>query len=317
MFSIKINNSYFPEGVKVKDKSLYLDEVSGKKVMGFDIIDMNSGLSFYNWTLLIGKKIELYIDGVLYFGGQLDEKETMKINEHPIIGCKIVCNDWTFLADKANVNKSYSRQLISDLFKKIIDEYLAPDGITYTGTSIQETTSQYISINCPYIKSSQVFEEVSALIGWTWKIGPDKVFYFQERAADTGAQFIENGCSYIPKSLKLDQNRNDYRNVQILQNVNALTDSIIEKATPTPDNDSSFFIRFPINEKPNIYVTDDINIIPSIDYDGYSNYYKIPGRYVGIGGLDIGLCWYYYQRLIRCNNLAIFVFMLQLFYAKN
>lgn len=288
-FSIKINGEYLPTGVKVKSGTLNLNQSqSGERaVLSFSLIDMNLGPSEpFVWNTLIGHKIELYEDGSLIFGGQLDEPTTRKINNNPIFGEKIQCVDWHFLIDRAYINQSYPRMLISDAFKEMIDEFLAEDGIWYDDDSIKETGGQYVSINCPYVKANQAFDEMASLINWQWKIGPNKKCYLNEYTADIGPTLIENVSNYLPGSLSVWDDRSEYRNKQVLKDVNALTDgSIPEKASPTPDQDKSWTMRFPLNQKPEIYITKNIDKPKPIEL--------VDPREVGIGGLDTGLTFYW------------------------
>ena len=286
-FSIKINNQYLPCGVKIKANSLQITyPQSGQRaVLSFSLVDENkTGVPFV-WSTYIGKKVELYENGVLKYGGQLDEPSTRKINNHPILGQILQCVDWHFIADKTYINQSYPRQLISDTVKEMIDDFLADDGIWYDSNSIQTTSGQYISINCPYVFSSDAFNEMADLINWQWRIGPDKKFYFQEYTASLGGNLIENQSNYIPSSLLITKDRSEYRNKQILKDVNALTDILTEKATPTPDNDRSFVVRFALNQVPEIYISSNTTN-PSKDD-------MVDPREIGIGGLETGLDWYW------------------------
>lgn len=288
-FSLKINDNYLPDGVKVKSGSINLNQgQSGERaVLGFSLIDLNLGPGDpFIWNTLCGQKVELFDNGTLIFGGQLDEPETRKINNNPVYGEKIQCIDWHFLADRAYINAGYPRMLISDVFKSMIDNFLAVDGIWYDSGSIEETTAQYISINCPYVQASQAFDEMAGLINWQWKIGPDKKFYLNEYTSSIGAPLIEGVSNYHPNSLIIWDDRSEYRNKQILKDINALTDGTIpEKASPTPDQDKSWFVRFPINRKPEIYITQNIdNPLPEEMVDP---------REIGIGGLDTGLTFYW------------------------
>ena len=289
MYTIKIDNEYLPNGVKIKSGSMNLNQgqAGERAVLSFSLIDMNLGPNDpYIWSTLCGKKIELYEDGILIFGGQLDEPETIKINQHPIFGEKITCIDWHCLTDRVYINQSYPRQLISETFKEMIDDFLSIEGVWYDSNSIKETTSQYVSINCPYVLAGDAFDEMASLINWQWRIGPDKKIYLNEYNYDVAAPLIENVSNYLPKSVKIGDDRSEYYNKKIFKDVNALTDGTIpEKATPTPNQDKGFFVRFPLNQKPEIYITQNIDDPPPED--------MVDPRQVGIGGLDTGLQWYW------------------------
>jgi hypothetical protein len=288
-FSIKIDGNYLPDGVKVKTGSINLNyPQSGERaVLGFSLIDKNLGPGDpFIWSTLIGKKIELYEDGMLKFGGQLDEPKTRKINNHPIFGESIQCVDWHFLTDKTYINQSYPKKFISETFKDMIDEFLSEDGIWYDDNSIKETSGLYVSINCPYVKANQAFDEMAGLINWQWKVGPDKKFYLNEYTTYEGEPLIEHVSNYIPKSLHKLNDRSEYRNKQVLKDVNALTSADVpEKASPTPDNDKSYTVRFPLNQKPEIYITSNVDSTPPED--------MVDPRKIGIGGIDSDKYYYW------------------------
>jgi hypothetical protein len=124
------------------------------------------------------------------------------------------------------------------------------------------------------------------LINWQWKVGPDKKFYLNEYTTYEGEPLIEHVSNYIPKSLYILDDRNEYRNKQVLKNVNALTSSDIpEKATPNPDSDKSYIVRFPLNQKPEIYETSNVDN-PQPDE-------MVDPRRVGIGGIDSDKYYYW------------------------
>jgi len=193
-YNIKIDGNYLPNGVKVKAKSLTIDEgqPGNPTIANFEIIDNNlNGLPFV-WQTMKGLKVEIFEDGVLKFGGQIDVPKTRKINNSPIFGETIVCMDWTGILQHRYINKSYPRLLISDIVKDFIDTFLYNDGFWYDSNSIQETTTKYASINYSYTYAVDAFEEIAGLINWIWWIGPDKKVYFREQTTNISTtQFLQ------------------------------------------------------------------------------------------------------------------------------
>ena len=299
-YTIKVDGVNLPSHVVVASGSIDLTEgqPGEKKVLNFDLIDKNTNDGDpFSWSMLIGKKIELYEGSTLKFGGQLDCPETEKINNYPILRQRIACTDWQDITDRTYINQSYPRQLISDIFKDMIDDFLAADGIWYDGTSIQETTGQYLSINCPYTKANDTFDEMAGLINWIWYLGPDKKFYFHEIGHVTGPTIVENQSNYLPGSLKVARDRSDYRNKQVLTKVNALTDLLTEQAAPVPDQNKSYTVRFPVNQVPQLYVVNPGTTTPDSSE-------LVDPHSVGIGGLDTGLIWYWNKgsNIIQLDN---------------
>lgn len=285
-YTVKLKNEYLPQNIVVKDGTLniYIDE-NDKKTLSFVLIDRTGGnINHIITEYEIGTKVEVYEDSKLIFGGQLDDILRKKINR-TYKAAEIVATDWNFLTEKRYINGIYYKQPISDIIKKIIDEYFADDDILYNDETIDDITNE-VAINCSYAQAQNVFDDLSDLIGYKWNIGDNKYFYFKERGNITGPDIIEEHSNYLFESLRIKDNRSNYRNTQIIKKINALTSLLTEKAAPTPDSDNAFTVRLPLDSKPEIYITNDINnLIGQID-----------PTYVGIGGLSEGLFQYYWNK---------------------
>lgn len=286
MFYITINNERLPNGVKVKTKTLDISyDKSGKRaVLKFTLIDEFKNDRLYYFSSIIGKKVEVYEDGILIYGGYINSPSTRKINVKPQLSQEIICVDYTSILDRITVNKSYPRMKISEIVKDIIDNYLSEDGIWYDSTSIKETTNE-CSINCPYVFCSQVCDELVELIGWQWYIGPDKKFYFNDRT-ENGPSFHEYN-NYLFESLSLDDNINEYRNKQVLKRVNAVTDELTETANLLQNVDRTYNVQFNINQKPKLYIT------TWYYRENPPNSDMIDSALIGISGIDNNMEWYW------------------------
>lgn len=291
-YSIKLDGEYLPEDIVVAPKTLNMTtNENDRKVLSFDLIDRTgNNLNYLVTDAVIGKKIEMYEDGVLKFGGQLDKPSNKKISRQKKKN-KIKCVDWNYLAEIRYINGIYYKQPISSIITQIIDEYFAADGVWYDSSSI-ETVSNQLAINCSYAQAQNVFDEISDLLAFKWEISNDKKFIFRSRGSIIGPTIVEEESNYLPESLLYDNDRSLYRNKQIFKNINALTSLLTEKATPTPDSDNAFTVRLPLDSKPEIWITDNINDLREAD----GNYYKVNPQYVGIGGLTEGLVWYYWNK---------------------
>ena len=284
-FTLKIAGEYLPSGVKVLSRSLNItyDQAGTCAMANFTLIDLNqSGVLFY-YKALVGKLIQIYEKGTLIFGGSLDEPTTTKLNAKPTCRYQIVCVDHHFICSRILINQSYPRMKISDLFKLICDTYLLEDGIWYDSNSIQDTISE-VSINCPQSYVDTVFDELVDLIGWQWKIEPNKRLCLNDRTTDIGEVVNENS-GYLFDSFNLSDDRGSYTNYCVLKDVNAITSEIIESASPVPDNNRSFYVRFKINQKPKIYISQSTT--------NPSEHELVDPRYVGINGLDTSMYWYW------------------------
>jgi hypothetical protein len=292
-FKLYINNTLIngSNGVDVKAGTLNLQygQPGERSILNFSLRDLNptGAKNLLNYD--IGNLVELYDENdKLKFGGQFDSPNLNLINERPSFYQSISCVDWIYITDRNFANKSYPKLLISEIFKDIIDNFLASDGLTYDVSSIQETTNQYASINCSYAVITDVFNELASLINWQWKIGPDKKVYLFPINSNVGVSLIEHTTNYIPNSLQWKKDRNNYRNTQILTDVNALTVELTETALQSMDDNQSFNLRFPLNNKPKLYIT---NLISHINNP--SDNEQVDPRQIGISGLDTNKQWYW------------------------
>lgn len=286
MITIKLDNEYLPNNIKLGASTLNINVPQAGEIAVCEFLLINKNNNDIIWNDLIGKKISLYDDGNLIYGGQIDEPKTMELNRGPNFKTNITCVDWHYFTTRVWLNNAYRRQLISTTIKDMIDDKLADYGIWYDDNSIKESTGFYVAINCDYSKCQDVFNELANLINWQWRIGPDKKFYFNDRTTDIGTPgVIEDTTNYIPSSLEIYRDRSEYRNRQVLKDVKAITDELTEKATPTPDEDNTYIVRFPLNSKPKIYLTDTYPVV-------YESQLVDPAK-VGISGIDSGLTFYW------------------------
>ncbi|MFA4922399.1 MAG: hypothetical protein WC611_09745, partial [Candidatus Neomarinimicrobiota bacterium] len=152
----------WPKNVYVLSKTMNISqgEPGTRAVLSFSIKDESN--SFYIDDL-IGKLIQVweYVgnDWELIWGGQFDEPKTRKINEKRTMYLQIEGIDHHQICDRIAINQGYPKMYVHTLVKEIIDKYLSTDGIWYDSNSIQTTTKQ-ISINCPWVYSTQVFTEL-------------------------------------------------------------------------------------------------------------------------------------------------------------
>ena len=286
-YVLKIGGDFLPHGVQVESRSLNIsyDETGTRGVLSFNIIDENFSGSLFYFESVSGKDVKLWENGVLLYGGKIDTPKTKKINQRPQTRQKIVCVDYNEVCDRILVNESYPKMKISDLIKDVIDKYLAEDGIWYDDNSIDETINE-ISVNCPYIYCSALFNELVDLIGWQWYIGPDKKFYLDDRTINIGPEVREN-TNYLWESLEIGQDISELRTKEVLTSVKALTEELTETANPNPDDNRSYYVRFKLNQKPKIYITTERYKNDPREQD------LIDPRYVGINGLDTDMYWYW------------------------
>ncbi|MFA7121635.1 MAG: hypothetical protein WC277_09145 [Bacilli bacterium] len=182
---------------------------------------------------------------------------------------RVSCVDYKQLADKRQVAESYSDTSAGDIFRDIVDKYLAVDGVTYThvedGPILELATFNYLP-------ASQAFDEVCELIGYSWDIDTDRDLHLFERASNT-APFSLTVTSANWRRMRVQRPRDDYRNRQYIRAGTALSDSRSE--TFAGDGEiRSFLLSLPCGA------------VPTITLDSAA-------QTVGIGQVDTGKDWYW------------------------
>lgn len=257
-------------GLKDESNSFYIEDLVGRLIQVWEYIGNDDTIN--SWELI--------------WAGQLDEDKTRKINEYRTMYLSITCVDHHQICDRIVVNQGYPKMYIHTLVKEIIDKYLKNDGIWYSKNSIQTTTKQ-ISINCPWIYSTQIFDELAGLLGWQWYIEPNKKFNFHEINFESGP-YTHEYIDTLKDGLQSFNDRSEYTNIQVLRGVKDVTDELIETASPFPDGENkNFFVNFPITDnlgEPKVYVC---------TWTQRWNPPESTRQTVGISGLEDNTQWFY------------------------
>ena len=273
---ITIDDNLLPEGIILKAESLTINkpEINARKVANFTLINLTN----IPYKPQFGQDVKIYIQGELIFGGVIDEPSEYKINAKPVKIINVAAVDYHKLTDKRRINESYPKQPVEDIVNHIITNYLAVEGIT--AGIIQEGPEVGI-LNFPYIPVSQALKEISDLVGYQWKINPNKTLDFIEMATNTGPS-LKEADDYLFNSLRTWDDGSDYRTKQILRGIKGETVEITELMNPSPDGAvQTFYIRYPIARK------------PIIEINTGSGFEAVNENYVGILGLDEDKEWYW------------------------
>lgn len=272
--SITINGSALPAGVKFRRNSLNIShELGSRAVCDFELTDENG-----NYALSTGYPVEITEDGTIIFSGSIDEPDSRKTPGSSAKYHSIVCVDNHHNADRRIVSESYSRQVAGNIAKNIITNYLAAEGITQ-GT-IQDGP-EVGPVNFPDIPASQCIDELAELVGFQWRINADKSLDFYDQSTFTAAEINENS-DILADSVHTWEEREEYRNRQILKNVKGVTTLQTETPAPAPDGETrTFTLRFPVNQK------------PVIEIDTGAGFVVIDPADIGINGIDSGKKWYW------------------------
>jgi hypothetical protein len=222
-----------------------------------------------------GEEVLIYDDSLLVFGGTIFYPKKFNPFQTNILVHDIDCVDFNEIADRFIVAESYLNQLTGYVIDDIYNKYLASSGVT-----IGEIQDGIIieSAKFPRVSTvTQVFDELAEFNGFIWYIDYNKELYFVERSYNDTLQTIDNNS--LIRNVQVKFNKSQLRNRQFIRGGKSETGTIsLENPTPKPDNVSKiFFTRFPVSDKPRIFI-DSV---------------EVSSGDIGVNGKDSGKKWYY------------------------
>jgi hypothetical protein len=259
MRDFKINGT----SVKVSPNWSISDNINARSMFSGVIID--------DVTINNGDEFELYDGATLIFAGIVSKRQ--KKEQMPgKLYTSIKVSDNSAIADRRTIAKVYVETKAGDIAKDFITEKLGAEGVTIgiieDGVTIRKAVFNYTKI-------SQALDYLKTTTGFVWNIDNDKKLNFHNRTTVPAAfDILEETRVY---GFNQDSNLDQYRNTQYVRGGFTQT-SPQPIITQKPDGENrTFTLRFPIAERPDIYVN-GVQVSPSD---------------IGINGLTSGKKWYW------------------------
>ena len=249
---------------KTSSQSLSFDDVlNARSTCSFRIIDKTG-----TYRPEIGETVEVYDGAALIFAGEIDEPEEYNPLGTVALDETIQVSDWHCITDRIRVAETYENQLSGDIFKHIISNYLAAEGITIGNIADGPTITKAVF---PYKKASDALDEISELTGLQWVINPDKSIDYFERTTNTSPWTVT--ATSPVRGLRVRRNRQKYRNRQYIQA--GRDTSVIQPRTFKGDGETQVWsLDMPVAK------------VPVVKVDGVA-------KTVGIRQLEIGKDFYW------------------------
>ncbi len=219
----------------------------------------------------IGQSVEI-ANGSTRFKGIIKEVEVYEAIPG-IVYHRIVASDNTAKADKRIVKEVYDNRTDTYIINDIITKYLSEEGVTAgtigTGATITRAVFNYVS-------ATKAMDYITSLTGYSWNITIDNKLNYFDRTSYTAPFNLQDVRHSQFRHVK---NANKYRNVQYIRGGKGTTATQpLEKPSPAPDGVSrTFTLRFPLAEKPSIYI----------------NSVQVPSSDIGVNGIDTNKKWYF------------------------
>jgi hypothetical protein len=274
---INFGSSY--DGVSRATGALY-DDLRISNIARSDdeiLADYNSGVALpidehTTAKMAFNGTLEIFARPII-FGGTIDTLDDYE--EDPgYLYYNIIAVDYNQLADKKLMAASYSSTLAGNIVSAIITAALSDEGITAGTIESGDTISKAVF---NYIKATDALDYLKNVTGLNWNINFDKQLNFFSNASNVSPWTLTDSVPH--ENFKRTRTRDQYRNKQYLRAGTGKTSvQTLEKPAPAPDGVSrNFILRFPISEKPVIYV----------------NSTAVLSANVGVNGLDTGKEWYF------------------------
>ena len=248
----------------VKKNSLnIIHELQNRSTASFTL---GRGSAEEGQEVIIEEQGLLDVEPIRLFGGTINRVASAPVGQS--INYLVSCVDFNAIADRRTVAEAFDAQTSGNMVIAIWEQKLQYEGVTLGFIEPGPVTSRSVF---DYKKVSQALNEISEKTGIRWNIDYFKrLDYFSPGHFSSPFELTETSANY--KDLRLERNRDKYRNVQIFRPGDIETAlQPAERPSPAPDGVSkTFILRFPISRKPVIL----INAVP------------VDESQIGILGLD-------------------------------
>jgi hypothetical protein len=216
--------------------------------------------------------LEIFARPVI-FAGTIDAPEAIE-SDPGYLYYPITAVDYNQIADKRLYAASHVNQLAGNIVSAIISSKLSEEGITAGSIENGPIISK---ANFNYKKCSEALDYLKDVTGMNWNINFSKQLNFFSNSTNLAPWILNDNVQHT--NFRIKKNRSQYRNRQYVRaGTGKTTSQALEKPSPKPDGSSrSFVLRFPVAEKPVIYVNS--TAVLSVN--------------VGVNGLDTNKSWYF------------------------
>lgn len=260
----KINNV----SVDVLSDWIGSDAINARSIFTFTVVDKKALSSIDN-----GDSVEIFNDSIKIFGGLISTINRFE-GEPNKVYYSINAIDYSALTDRRLVVDSIENQTTGWIVTNVLLPILAEEGVT-AGDIQDGIVATKVRFN--RIKVSDALEQLKTLAGFNWNIDKDRKLNFFDNATNLAPVVINNDSSIY--AFNQMQTLDQYRNRQYIRGGQGTTATQSkEEPTPKPDGVSrKFFLRYPIAEKPEIFI-DSVAVDPND---------------IGINSVDDDKKWYY------------------------
>lgn len=255
-----------------------INEVLKGSIVGSETINARSTCSFSLLDLYGNGKPELGTSVELFdeednkvFGGMVDKGTKTRLSSSNVLQYDITCCDYHQLAEKRLIAETYVNKTAGYIVNHIITNYLTDENIT---AGIIATGATFTKVTFSYKKASDCLDELSSLTGSQWVINPDKTLDFFEKRTNTASWNVTDSSQI--NNIVIEDNREEYRNVQYVRGVKGITSTKINSFNGDGKT-QVFTCSYPLSTKPSLKI----------------NAVSVPTTDIGIKEVDDDKLWYW------------------------
>jgi hypothetical protein len=250
----------------MNDSVTIKDEVNSRNSFEFTLRDDSFMLD-----VRVGMVVNFTIRNTFLFSGTVDEIQSeIPADVAATKFLNVTCIDWNQLADRHLVTNRYKAMTLRDVVKAIVNtdsgdlgETLASEGVTATDDNIQEGPI-LDNVAFKYDTVADAFDELSNLSGFAWNIDYNRQLKFFDKLTNPAPYEIDSTTWVNIRNVQLRQNREEYRNVQILKAGKGMTSDRTDEFVGDGKN-RTFTLRMPIAEKPEVWLKIGAGVLTQVD----------------------------------------------------
>lgn len=239
--------------VSVRKNSLnYNDKVNERTTCSFVVMEPD-------FEIEPGMDFVIYDDVTKIATGTIESSAEETDSTGSIKYVAVSCVDFSQLIDKRIVYDTFENELAGNIVRVLLNTFFVHEGIAegtiQDGPQISKAVFNYDNGNV-------ALNYLAELTGYSWFIDNEKKLNFFEKSTFQ-APFEINDESNNFRNLKVKKTRAQYRNRQYVR-AGLDTTQLINKEKPTPKPDGvsrNFFVRFPVADKPMIFI-DGVQVHP-------------------------------------------------------
>lgn len=231
----------------VVDTFSYTDNVNGRRTASLRIRSIGPSANYFRPA--VGQPIAVSIGGCFIFSGTIDRPDENEPVPDAVLFVDLECVDHNLIPDRRKVARIFEGQFAGDIIKDIVENELAGEGITTNGVETGLIIERAVF---GYKTCTDVFNELSKLIGFHWFIDTDKDLKFFDRKTFVAPfKILPGNKKFLRGSMRVVGQREQYRNSETVRAGKDLTDP----RTDTFQGDSkikSFTLEFEVGAVPTV-----------------------------------------------------------------